>query len=129
MRILVLPKNLLVAGALALGVAAGFVLERGYEEVQVRQMAASDEAVVAALNKIILLPAELPTVATVTDTEKLAKEPFFQHAENGDKVIMYKESRRAYLFRPRDQKIIDMTVIAVQTPTEENVPVFQTNSP
>lgn len=80
-----------------------------------------------ALNKIIVLPNELPSIATVTDKEKLTEQPFFQMAENGDKVIIYSQNKRAYLFRPREQKIIDMTVIVTEDPHADSTPTFQTN--
>lgn len=76
---------------------------------------------------MIVLPNEIPSMATVTDKEKLGDEPFFQAAENGDKVIIYSASKRAYLFRPREQKIIDMTVIVTGTPATDPLPVFQTD--
>jgi len=60
---------------------------------------------------------EEPTLATVTDREKLAEQPFFQKAENGDKVLIYSQSGRAILYRPSSGKIIDVTTVNVNTPT------------
>lgn len=60
---------------------------------------------------------ETPTLATVTDREKLADQPFFQKAENGDKVLIYANTGRAILYRPSTKKIVDVTTVNVNTPT------------
>lgn len=74
--------------------------------------AMADLAVVAKVGKLINLPlGENPTVATVTDIEKLANQPFFNNAENGDKVLIYKTSNKAILYRPSTNKVIEVTVI------------------
>ena len=56
---------------------------------------------------------EEPTLATVTDREKLADQPFFERAENGDKVLIYSGSGRAILYRPSSKKIVDVTTVNV----------------
>jgi hypothetical protein len=60
---------------------------------------------------------EEPTLATVTDREKLADQPFFERAENGDKVLIYSNSGRAILYRPSTKKIVDVTTVNVQQPS------------
>lgn len=62
---------------------------------------------------------EEPTLATVTDREKLADQPFFERAENGDKVLIYSSSGRAILYRPSTQKIVDVTTVNVNQPKPE----------
>src|SRR6266404_4516143 len=43
------------------------------------------------VSKSVTLPTdETPTVATVSDKNILPKEAFFQAAQNGDKILMYK---------------------------------------
>lgn len=106
---------------------AGFLAEQGFKKYKLQRIATDDEVVMESLNKIIVLPNGIPSIATVTDKEKLADQPFFQKAENGDKVIIYSESKRAYLFRPSEQKIIDMTVIAVEGAGPNAIPTFQTD--
>lgn len=92
----------------------------------------TDEHVMTRLSKIIVLPEEIPTIATVTDKEKLNEQPFLAKAENGDKIIIYMQAKRAYLYRPAEHKIIDMTVVVQEgsqaTSGSENIPVFQTNN-
>lgn len=78
---------------------------------------------IASLKKTIGAMIELPegedpTLATVTDKEKLAEQPFFQKAENGDKVLIYANTGRAILYRPSTKKIVDVTTVNVNTPTQ-----------
>lgn len=56
---------------------------------------------------------EEPTVATITDINKLKSQSFFSKAKNGDKLIIYKNSNRAILYRPSNNKIIEATTVAL----------------
>ena len=68
--------------------------------------------VLEKLGKLMVLPKnEQPTMATVSDKNVLPKEPFFERAENGDRVIIYSVSGRAILYRPSTNQIIDIAVI------------------
>lgn len=114
-----------------------------YREAQFRlqnpqsALLADAKAIVAAVGKLMVLPAdEEPTVATVTDTEKLKDQPFFVNAQNGDKVIIYTKARKAILYRPILNKIIDIGPITVNqqatssatTPTAVKVVLYNGTS-
>jgi hypothetical protein len=72
------------------------------------------EDLTTTIGEFIELPTnETPTLATVTDREKLADQTFFLKAENGDKVLIYSNSGRAILYRPSSKKVIDMTTVNV----------------
>jgi hypothetical protein len=59
---------------------------------------------------VMELPAgEQPTLATVTDQEKLKGQEFFAHAKNGDKLLIYPKAKKAILYRPSSRKIIEVT--------------------
>lgn len=62
---------------------------------------------------------ELPGLATVIDKKKLANQPFFVNAQNGDKVLIYKESGQAILYRPSIDKIIKVSTIKIDKTTPE----------
>src|ERR1700754_5071804 len=51
---------------------------------------------VTKVSKLAQLPSgETPTVATVTDINKLKGQSFFEMAKNGDKVLIYTQAKRA----------------------------------
>ncbi len=62
---------------------------------------------------LMVLPSEEPTLATVSNAKKLKDQPFFKNAENGDKVLIYTNSRKAILYRPSINKIIEVAPINI----------------
>ena len=68
------------------------------------------------LSKLMVLPDEAPTVATVSDKTKLSDQAFFAKAENGDKVIIYSHSNKAILYRPDLNRIIDVASVNINGP-------------
>lgn len=85
--------------------------------------------VVAAVGKLIVLPQdEEPTLVVVSDKTKLQSQAFFANAEKGDKVLIYPKVKKAYLYRPRINKLIDVapanigTAVAVKPVTIMTTP-------
>ncbi len=71
-----------------------------------------NKEIIAAVGKLFELPAnEQPTIATVSDKTKLADQPFFAKAQNGDKVLIYSQNKQAILYRPSLNKIISIGTI------------------
>jgi len=71
------------------------------------------ESLVSEVGKLMELPGEQPTVATVTDVEKLKSQPFFAKSQNGDKVLIFTEAKRAILYRPSSRLIIDVAPVTL----------------
>lgn len=74
---------------------------------------------VATVNKLTPLPnTEEPTIQTVTDA-KLARQQadFYAKSENGDKVLLYVNTRKAFLYRPSTNKVI--TIAPIQFDSSE----------
>lgn len=70
------------------------------------------------VNRLTQLPREEPSVATVKDAKLLQRQSMFKNAQNGDKLIIYVESQKAYLYRPKTGKLIDiLPVTATQSAT------------
>lgn len=70
-----------------------------------------DNEIVQKIRKYFDLPNEEPEVKTVGDTSQLSKDEFFTRAKKGDKVIVFKQAKRAMLFRPSTGKVIEYTVV------------------
>lgn len=69
---------------------------------------------VGILGKLIELPKdETPTVATISDKDKLKGQSFFVSAENGDILFAYTNSMKAILYRPSINKIINVAPISI----------------
>ncbi len=67
------------------------------------------KTIVINIGKHVVIPtAEEPVFATVTDPEKLADQPFFFLAKTGDKVLVYQNAKRAILYRPSIDRVIEM---------------------
>lgn len=72
------------------------------------------EDLVARVSKLIILPeGEIPTVATVSDPEKLKDQAFFAKAKVGDKVLLYSNAKKAYLYDPVNNKILDVAPLNI----------------
>lgn len=60
----------------------------------------------------IMLPAdEKPTVAVVSDINRLKDQQFFTGGQNGDIVLIYMNARKAVLYRPSEKKIIEVAPV------------------
>jgi len=73
------------------------------------------DEIVKKLSQLAVLPAdETPTLITITDKEEITdNKEFFAAAENGDKVLVYQQARRAFLYRPSAHKIINLAPITL----------------
>jgi len=70
------------------------------------------------VGKLILLPeGEEPTIMTVTDKEKLSGQEFFAHAKNGDKVLVYATAKKAFLYDPNANMVLEVGPLLDTTPT------------
>ena len=72
------------------------------------------QELVAKVSKLIVLPEEeTPTIATVNDPEKLKDQLFFSKAQKGDKVLIYTNARKAILYSPTTNKIVEVAPINI----------------
>lgn len=69
---------------------------------------------VAKISQFLELPAnESPTVATISDEDRLSTQPFFKNAQNGDKVLVYTNSEMAILYRPSTGKVVQYAPVSL----------------
>ena len=74
------------------------------------------DEVVKKVGRHIQLPTgEQPTLASVSDVSKVKGQPFFANAENGDKVLVYTQARKAILYRPSKDLIIEVAPLNVSS--------------
>lgn len=92
--------------------------QKELEELRLLQGGVSEETrkenvkIINALSAMMIVPeGEVPTIASVSDIEKLKDQPFFKNAQNGDKVIIYPSEKRAILYRPDVKKIVEVSPI------------------
>ena len=70
------------------------------------------EQIVRNVSQLMEVPVgETPTLATVSDKTKLQNQDFFQFAENGDRILVYSQAKKAILYRPSINKIIDIAPV------------------
>ncbi|MFH1896072.1 MAG: LytR C-terminal domain-containing protein [bacterium] len=113
----ILIYGLLVAMTLGALGAGGYFYYK-YQELAKSPAVQSQkdfDSTLTDVGKLIQLPTdEQPSVATITDVEKLREtEPFFEKAEDGDKLIAYSKALKAILYRPGINKIIDVVPLVI----------------
>ncbi len=96
-------------------------LSKGASQVQAEQ-----NKLIAEVGKLIALPAdEKPTIAVVNDKDKVKDQAFFANAENGDQVLIYTNAKKAILYRPSTNKIIEVGAVNINQepiPSESPTP-------
>lgn len=103
-----------------------------YQQALSKDPAKELSTILSEVDKIMVLPTSEPTLATITEKEKLSSQSFFKNAENGDKLLLYVTEGKAILYRPSIRKIIDIAPISPDTqqndPTTTNLPATDQNT-
>ena len=68
---------------------------------------------IGEVGKLMLLPDENPTVATINDITQLKNQPFFANAMDGDKVLIYGVAGEAIIYRPSINRIVEVAHVNV----------------
>lgn len=106
----------------------------GFMYFQVAQLKKSPQAalvketkdLVAKVSKLVVLPTnEQPTIATVSDPVALKDQPFFVNAQKGDKVLIYTNSKKAFLYSVTLNKMLDVAPLNIggATPVKKSTEV------
>jgi len=114
-RLILSLVSLVIIAALS---TTGFFYYQSQQELRMLQKDpknAVSQEVQETINKVgtlIILPtSEEPQVATITDPEKLKDQPFFAIAQKDDKVLIYANAKKAILYRPSENKIVDIAPV------------------
>jgi hypothetical protein len=88
---------------------------------------ATSTRLIEKVGKIYDLPKdEKPTVALISDKNKLKDQSFFEKAQNGDYLIMYTNAKLALLYREKENKLINVGPITIQDDSQQQTKTEQT---
>jgi hypothetical protein len=74
------------------------------------------ESTIDAVARHLILPSgEEPTVATVTNLEELAGQPFFKNAKVGHRVLIYTNAKKAILYDPVVDRIVEVAPLTIDS--------------
>lgn len=79
--------------------------------------------VLSKVGELYILPSgEQPTVAQIKDKTKLPPQSFFSAAEDGDFLLVYTESKTAFIYRESVDKLVSVGPISTEqtNPTAGN---------
>lgn len=108
--------GLLIAGAavIVIGLLLLFLLPSGDIAKDGKITEREAQKVKAEIAKLINLPQEEPVMALVTNADQLiAEQPFYQGVTNGDVLVIYPQARKAVLFNPRTNKLVNVGPVNV----------------
>ncbi len=108
--------GLLIAGAavIIIGLLLLFLLPSGDIAKDGKITEREAQKVKTEIAKLINLPQEEPVMALVTNADQLiAEQPFYQGVTNGDVLVIYPQARKAVLFNPRTNKLVNVGPVNV----------------
>lgn len=115
-------NNLILSSAVLMAVIFGATALYFWNEVKKDPQRAAQEEIedtLARVSRLMVLPeGETPTVATVTDPERLKDQPFFVNAKAGYKVLIYTNARKAILYDPVADKIVEVAPLNLGEPAK-----------
>lgn len=107
---------MLVLLVILLGGTSGYLYKKTLAQKNTPEQVAQEEAQTLAkkVGMLIVLPTdETPTVATVSDPEALKNQAFFENAKVGDKVLIYTNAKKAVLYDPTLNKILNVAPLNI----------------
>jgi hypothetical protein len=71
----------------------------------------------AKVGRHVILPTdETPALASVTDPAKLSSNSFLKQGKKGDKVLIFAKWKRAIIYRPSEDRVVDIGPVDVEPP-------------
>ncbi len=119
-------RNMLSLQTIAVGLAVLIVIAGGaaaylyneYASLTKDPTAKNQQKIDEAVKKVSALidvpEGEEPTLASITDAESLKDQPFFQNAKVGDVVLLYNTARKAYLYRPSQNILVEVASLGTE---------------
>lgn len=91
-------------------------------EGQVLQSQQEANQIHAALKKLVVVPDEQPIIATIINAQTLVEQSnFYEHAQNGDKLVIFQNAARTYLYRPQENLIVNVGPLLIVPSTQTSL--------
>jgi hypothetical protein len=117
--ILFMVLGLVVAGGVFYGSLFAYTKFTAAPAAPATESADQTTQVISKVSKLMILPSETPTIAVVSDLSKLQGQAFFANAHMGDIVLLYAQSKKAILYSPSLNKIVEVAPITgTDTPAQ-----------
>lgn len=100
-----LPMIILATACIMALIAAGIFY---YLYTNATKDEAKQTEALARVQSIAETPTEKPVIVTVTNKDKLSNKQLAAKVENNDMLIFYSQAKRLVIYRPANQKIVDM---------------------
>lgn len=118
-----IPVGVLLLLLLATAASAVYGVKRNPELIGLLKgpadIAREEREFIAEVNRSITLPQdEKPNIATITDLDKLAEQPFFKNAKKGDKILMFSNAKKVILYRPSEKRVIEVGSVNINQQPE-----------
>lgn len=108
------------------------LLEKIRTDPATAQQVADEEikSLLAKVGQLIVLPTdEQPGVSTVTDIDKLKDQDFFKNGKNGDRLIVYTQAKKAILYDPTANRIVEVAPVQPEPNAQETPSTTLSASP
>ncbi|TSC89039.1 MAG: Uncharacterized protein G01um10143_420 [Parcubacteria group bacterium Gr01-1014_3] len=115
-KILAIKKStILIAALLVVLTGTTYYFYSQYQRFRPNKSARQESAdLIAAVGRLIVLPVgEEPTIATVSNPDRLRDQVFFANAQAGDKVLIYAIAQKAILYDPDEDKIVEVAPLSI----------------
>ena len=86
---------------------------REFASKEAREIIEARDIIEKVARLVVLPEGETPTIATVTDPERLKEQAFFSNAQRGDKVLIYTTAKKAILYNPTANKIVEVAPLNI----------------
>lgn len=94
------------------GIGSGVFFFAQYSQVQAK--ANQKENLTKRIAALAVLPDDSSTLVTVADKTKLQNKQLADKVSNGDVLMIFAKTQRLIIYRPSDNKIVDMLSFSAQ---------------
>ncbi|MEK7227745.1 MAG: hypothetical protein AAB681_00110 [Patescibacteria group bacterium] len=113
---------LLVALVILLALTSAYFYKKSKADPNAASQA-EVRSLIQKIGRLAIIPTdETPTVATVSDPEALKNQAFFLDAKKGYKVLIYSKAKKAILYDPVSDKIVNIAPLNAESTAPTTTP-------